>query len=152
MRTLGVDFGRSRTGLALSDPHGLTCSPLEVLQERNEDRLLQKIVRTAEEHEVARIVVGLPRPLAGGTNPQCEEVLTFVEKLGGRSPVPVTTWDERFTSKLARKWKDQESSAGLRGRLLHVAELLGLSSESEEEHMSYPSQPPSVAVAERARR
>ena len=101
MRTLGVDLGRSRTGLALSDPHELTCSPLEVLQERNEDRLLQKIVRTAEQHEVARIVVGLPRPLAGGTNPQCEEVMAFVEKLTRQSPVPVTTWDERFTSKLA---------------------------------------------------
>jgi putative Holliday junction resolvase len=101
MRALGVDLGRSRTGLALSDPYGISCTPLEVLAERNEDELLQKIVQIAEDHQVVRIVVGLPRPLAGGTNRQSEEVKVFVEALSRRSSVPVAMWDERFTSKLA---------------------------------------------------
>ncbi len=112
MRILGVDLGRSRTGLALSDPHGLTCSPLEVLEERNEERLLQKIVQVAEKHEVTRIVVGLPRPLAGGTNPQSEEVTVVAEALSRRSPVPVVTWDERFTSKMAERGKVKGKAKG----------------------------------------
>lgn len=103
MRTLGVDLGRRRTGLALSDPHELTCSPLGVVEERNQEQLLQKVVQLAEEHGVSQIVVGLPRPLAGGTNSQLEAVVLFVEALAARSSVPVTTWDERFTSKLAEK-------------------------------------------------
>ena len=107
MRLLGVDLGRSRTGLALSDPHEVACSPLEVLEERNEEQLLQKIMQVAEEHDVAQIVVGLPRPLSGGTNPQYEGVLVFVEALTGRSPVPVVTWDERFTSKLAERGRSR---------------------------------------------
>jgi len=112
MRVLGVDLGRARTGLALSDPHGLTCSPLNVLEERNREYLLQKIVRTAEEHEVMRIVVGPPRPLAGGTNAQSEEVEMFVKALATRSAVPVVTWDERYTSKLARAVESERRSGG----------------------------------------
>ena len=112
MRILGVDLGRSRTGLALSDPLGLTCSPLEVLEERNEERLLQKIVQVAEENEVARIVVGMPRPLAGGTNPQSEEITLLAEALGRRSPVSVVTWDERFTSKLAERGEVKGKAKG----------------------------------------
>jgi RNase H-fold protein (predicted Holliday junction resolvase) len=50
MRILGVDLGRRRTGLALSDTHEVTCSPFEVLEERNEEQLLLKIMRVAEEH------------------------------------------------------------------------------------------------------
>ncbi len=108
MRILGVDLGRRRTGLALSDPHALTCSPLEVLEERNEEQLLQKIMRVADEQKVVRIVVGLPRPLAGGTNTQLEAVLGFVAVLKARSPVPVTTWDERFTTKLAEEGRKRD--------------------------------------------
>jgi putative Holliday junction resolvase len=111
MRVLGIDLGRARTGLALSDPHELTCSPLEVLEERNREHLLQKIMRIAEEHEVTRIVVGLPRPLAGGTNAQSEEVKVFVKALATRSTVPVVTWDERYTSKLARAGGSERRSS-----------------------------------------
>jgi len=113
MRILGVDLGSVRTGLALSDPHGVTCTPLDVLEERNEERLLQKIVQIAREHQVARIVVGLPRPLGGGTNPQSEAVAMFAKALGRRSAAPVSTWDERFTSKLAERG---EATVKARGR------------------------------------
>jgi putative pre-16S rRNA nuclease len=103
VRVLGVDLGLRRTGLALSDPAGVTCSPLEIVQEREKGSLLLRIMQVAEDYEVDRIIVGLPRPLAGGTNRQVEEVLAFVESLSSRSEVPVATWDERFTSKLARR-------------------------------------------------
>ncbi|MFH0917446.1 MAG: Holliday junction resolvase RuvX [bacterium] len=108
MRILGIDLGGRRTGLALSDPLGMTCSPLEVVQERDEEQLVLRIMEVARELEVGMIVVGLPRPLAGGTNRQVESVLAFVALLEERGARPVVTWDERFTSKLAEKGRSRK--------------------------------------------
>ena len=101
MRFLGVDYGDSYTGLAISDPLGITCSPLSVVCERDESRLIASIVAEVARLHVERIVVGVPRPLSGGVNEQKETVLKFVGHLELEAPVPVCTWDERFTSKLA---------------------------------------------------
>lgn len=101
MRSMGIDFGDRRTGLALSDPLGVTCTPLEVIEERDRKRLVERIVEVAGEHKVGKVVVGLPRPLSGGTNPQSERVLALVAALEKRLTIQVATWDERFTSKLA---------------------------------------------------
>jgi putative Holliday junction resolvase len=103
VRVLGIDHGRSRTGLALSDPLGLICSPLATIQERDEERLIADIVGVAKNNDVGRIVLGLPRPLSGGSNRQLESVLSFKLRLESQAAVPVLTWDERFTSKLAEK-------------------------------------------------
>ncbi len=101
MRVLGVDYGSARTGLALSDPLGITCSPLGVIEEKDTERVVAKIGQTAREHQVERIVVGLPRPLSGGSNRQVEVTVEFKERLQDAVPLPVTVFDERFTSKLA---------------------------------------------------
>lgn len=102
MRSLGVDVGAVRTGLALSDPQGITCRPLEVLTERDRAVLATAITAVAEREGAEIIVVGLPRPLSGTRNAQQAEVETFVDLLTARAGRPVVTWDERFTSKLAR--------------------------------------------------
>jgi putative Holliday junction resolvase len=98
---MGLDIGGRRTGVALSDPLGVTCRPLVVVDESDQDRLVERIVALAEEHGVEELVVGLPRPLSGGTNRQVETVWGFVRVLGERAGLPVRTWDERFTSKMA---------------------------------------------------
>jgi putative Holliday junction resolvase len=109
LRLLGVDYGKSRTGLALSDPMGITCRPLVVLTERDMYRLIQEILRMAALEGADGLVVGLPRPLSGGTNQQMQDVLVFVDKLKTASAVPVHTWDERFTSSLAEKGSKRDS-------------------------------------------
>lgn len=103
MRVLGIDLGGTRTGLALSDPLGLICSPLGTIVERDAGALTRKIVEAAGEHGVGRIVIGLPRPLSGGTNEQIETVLSFRARLERETDIRVVTWDERFTSKLAEQ-------------------------------------------------
>ena len=107
MRVLGVDFGRARTGLALSDPVGVACSPLGVVTERDEERLIESIATVTTDHQVGEIVVGLPRPLSGGTNRQMADVLTFVGRLQSSVAVPVRVCDERFTSKLAERGRSR---------------------------------------------
>ena len=115
MRCLGVDLGDARTGLALSDPLGVVCSPLEVVEERDRDRLLLRIVEAAKENGAGKIVVGLPRSLRGGANTQADKVLVFVEALTGAEGFEVDTWDERFTSRMAeahgRKGKPRDAVA-----------------------------------------
>jgi putative Holliday junction resolvase len=112
VRSLGLDLGDRRTGVALSDPLGVTCSPLEVIEEPDEERLILRIIELVRGLEVQEIVVGLPRPLAGGSNKQLERVQEFVAALEVRSGMTVKTWDERFTSKLAGEprcktgWRD----------------------------------------------
>jgi putative Holliday junction resolvase len=101
VRSLGIDLGDRRTGVALSDPLGVTCRPLDVIDECNEARLIERIVELARSFEAAEIVVGLPRPLSGGSNRQLERVLAFVTALEVQTGMMVKTWDERFTSKLA---------------------------------------------------
>lgn len=103
MRALGIDYGRTRTGLALSDPLGVSCSPFDVVTERDEERLALRIASVAMEKEVGEIIVGLPRPLGGGTNQQMRDVLSFAARLESVTTVPVRVWDERFTSKLAQR-------------------------------------------------
>ncbi len=109
MRLLGIDLGSSRTGLALSDPMGMICSPLKTLEERDEGRLIERIAAVVEERGVTTVVVGLPRPLSGGTNRQLESVLAFKTRLERELSVPVVTWDERFTSKLAQQGKTRSN-------------------------------------------
>ena len=132
MRILGVDLGRRRTGLALSDPLGMTCAPLEVVEERDGELLLLRIVEVASERKVGTIVVGLPRPLRGGTNRQLESVLQFVEALKMRIGIEVATWDERFTSRLAEKGRRRTTALDavaacymLQGYLDHRAGMRG---------------------------
>lgn len=103
MRVLGVDYGGSRTGLAISDVEGVTCRPVKVIAERDMDKVVQAIMAVAAEEGAGAVVVGLPRPLSGGTNRQMQDVLCFVDGLRTECSLPVETWDERFTSRLAEK-------------------------------------------------
>jgi putative Holliday junction resolvase len=103
VRVLAVDVGESRSGLALSDPLGITCSPLAVVEERRAEALVARIAETVRTHDVGEIVVGVPRPLKGGTNQQVQAVMSFVDALSQATSVPVYTWDERFTTKLAER-------------------------------------------------
>lgn len=128
MRFLGVDVGAVRTGLALSDPHAISCRPLEVLRLRDREALADAVTAVAEREEAGTIVVGLPRPLSGARNAQQEEVESFVALLSGRTRFRVVTWDERFTSKMARgsrpRGQAEDSVAAchlLQGYLDHLA-------------------------------
>ncbi|GAB4241913.1 MAG: Holliday junction resolvase RuvX [Thermoleophilia bacterium] len=115
-RVLAIDYGTARTGLALSDPLGVTCRPLEILREKDRRRLLARIEDVVRREAVAEIVVGLPRPLAGGSNEQLRRVEQFAQELAESASVPVKTWDERFTSKLARAGMAESRPRGGRAR------------------------------------
>ena len=104
MRILAVDVGDRRIGLAVCDEQEMIATPLDTIDNvRNMNDGLRKVLVRAEEEEVGEIVVGLPIPLSGGTNERLAAVEHFVAQLRKLSHVPVTTMDERMTTKIAER-------------------------------------------------
>ena len=102
-RVLGVDVGTRRTGLAISDVLGITCRPLVVFRANDTKDIVRHIITAAQEHEVEAIVVGVPRSLRGTPNQQLAHTETVIKLLRHTVFIPVHTWDERYTTKMARR-------------------------------------------------
>ena len=102
-RVLALDYGRAHCGAAVSDPLGTIASPLDPIADPSSDAGLREITALVAEREVQMVVVGLPVGLSGQRGPQATETLAFVERLRDVLDVPVETYDERFTSALARR-------------------------------------------------
>jgi len=102
VKVLALDYGRARTGVAVSDPTGTIARPLCVVEAAGRDRLAQ-LAALIDEHEVERVVVGLPLTLRGERGEQARETESFVEELTHVTAVPVVTYDERFTTDLAEQ-------------------------------------------------
>ena len=103
MHILGIDYGKKRLGLALSDEGQTLASPLPVYQRRGNKQDLAHLTRLAKEKEVGRIVVGLPRNMDGTLGEMAQEVLTFVDALKGKIDLSVDTFDERLTTAEAER-------------------------------------------------
>ena len=101
VRVIALDFGRARTGVAVSDPTGELARPLTVVEAAATPAGLTRVAEIAAEHEVELVVVGLPLTLKGEWGEQARETERFVEALRTRLAVPVELFDERFTSTLA---------------------------------------------------
>lgn len=107
MRFLGVDYGRKRIGLALSDASGTLARPWETVvaggtpaaSARVVHARVERFVReTLGEDRVEAIVVGLPRRLNGMDNDQTTGARAFAAALAETTGLPVHLQDERLTS------------------------------------------------------
>jgi putative Holliday junction resolvase len=95
-RVLGIDYGSRRVGISLSDPLRIIASGAGVMQ--NTPPLVKHIARIVDDQHVVLIVVGMPYAPDGGTGKKGEEVLRFIQRLESAVAIPVTTWDESFTT------------------------------------------------------
>ena len=103
MKVLALDFGRARTGVAVSDPTGTVARPLGVVEAAATDAGLGRIAALAAEQDAEEIVVGLPLTMRGARGEQAQETEEFVERLREHVRIPVVTFDERFTTDLAEQ-------------------------------------------------
>jgi putative Holliday junction resolvase len=110
---MGLDVGDRRIGIALSDETRTLASGLVTYERVGPRKDLKALGALAREHQVAELVVGLPRRLDGSIGPQAEKVLAFAAALGQATRLPVATWDERLTSVAAA---EALAEAGHRGR------------------------------------
>jgi putative holliday junction resolvase len=101
VKVLALDYGSARTGVAVSDPTGTVARPLGVVERAASEDGIARLVELAREENVERIVVGLPITLRGEHGSQAEETDRFVELLRAAVDLPVESFDERFTTKLA---------------------------------------------------
>jgi putative Holliday junction resolvase len=100
LKVVALDFGSTRTGVAVSDPTGTLARPLGVV-ERAGGRGMDELVALIRDEAPERVVVGLPLTLRGQRGEQAQATEAFVDALRGRLDVPVETWDERFTTTIA---------------------------------------------------
>ncbi|MEJ2068798.1 MAG: Holliday junction resolvase RuvX [Syntrophobacterales bacterium] len=98
VRILALDVGRKRIGLAVSDPLGLTAQGLMVLERRDWDQDLDRLLKIARPYQVQEVLVGLPRHLNGRLGEQAEEILALAQALGEALQAKVVTWDERLST------------------------------------------------------
>jgi putative Holliday junction resolvase len=101
VKVLALDYGSARTGVAVSDPTGTLARPLEVVENASTPAGLRQLAELVRSEEVATIVVGLPVTLRGERGAQAEETEAFVSALRAVTDVPIESFDERFTTKLA---------------------------------------------------
>lgn len=104
MRSLGIDYGERRIGLALSDATGLLASPWKRIENDGNVRAAAKrlgdAIRAlqAEGDGLGAIVIGLPRHLSGDANDQTARVQKLAALLANEVVIPITLQDERLTS------------------------------------------------------
>jgi len=103
MRTLALDLGMKKVGLAISDPLGITAQPLDVLIRKNKVDDLRHIKDIIRDRNVTKIVVGLPLNMDGKPGERAKETYKFVEELKGEVEIPIRLWDERLTTMQANR-------------------------------------------------
>jgi putative holliday junction resolvase len=101
MRVLALDYGAARTGVAISDETGTIAQPLTVVGRVDESDGFDALLAVVREQAPATVVVGLPVSLDGREHAQARRARSFAERLAAAIQVPVTTYDERFTTSVA---------------------------------------------------
>jgi putative holliday junction resolvase len=111
VKVLALDYGPARTGVAVSDATGTVARPLEVVERAASVEGLGRLVQLVRDEGAERVVVGLPLTLAGEVGEQARATEEFLATLRERLDVPVETYDERFTTKLAGAGGDDARAA-----------------------------------------
>ena len=118
---MGVDYGHKRVGIALSDGLGIAAHPFDVLEAGA--GLQRRLAALVSEHDVTRVVIGLPVSLDGSERASARGARRFAERVGASLDVEVVLYDERFTSRIAEGVliAAGTSRAGRRSRVDKVA-------------------------------
>ena len=100
MRTLGIDYGDSRVGIAISDALGITAQGLETIHHKGNDKIiLRRLDEIMQEYEIDTIVVGKPLNLNGTAAERVEVTNKFIHKLKCKyNKIKIDTIDERLTT------------------------------------------------------
>lgn len=101
-RSLGIDHGDARIGVAISDDLGMLAHPHSTIRVAEGDPIA-KIAELATKERIGTIVLGMPRNMNGTYGPAAEKVRAFAEQLRAAVSCPVKLWDERLTTVAAQR-------------------------------------------------
>ena len=97
-RLMGLDYGDSRTGVAVSDLLGITAQGVESIKYTGEKQLIHRLREIIDEYNVKKIVIGLPLNMNATSGKRVEKTEKFIEKLKKEFDIEVVTIDERLTT------------------------------------------------------
>ena len=100
-RILGVDYGDTRTGIAVSDPSCFLASAVEMINDIRADVVMKRIIECAQKYDVCEIVLGDPINMNGTVGPRSEKARAFGRELEEKSGIKVIMYDERCTTVVA---------------------------------------------------
>jgi len=104
---LALDYGTARCGCAISDPTGTLVTPLEAVQPPDAEAIADLVASSGAE----RVVVGLPTTLGGEEGEQARLSRAFAAELAELLDVPVETYDERLTTRMAERSAQEGAQA-----------------------------------------
>ena len=97
-RLLGIDPGKKRIGLAISDEDKLVSTPLKTILKKKNFDFIKEIKEIIEENNIKGIVVGNPLNMDGSKGSSSQSSNDFARNLSNNISIPVTMWDERLSS------------------------------------------------------
>ncbi len=116
MKIMAVDYGDSRTGLAMCDMGEILASPLETVFEKDFERCVERVAQIAIEKKAQMIIVGDPINMNGTRGPRSEKCSLFAEKLRALVEVEVRMWDERSSTVTAITYMNETNTRGKKRR------------------------------------
>lgn len=112
MKILAVDFGDTRTGLAMCDRTEFLASPIGIITEKAFAKVAEKIVYATREYAAEMVVIGLPLNMDGSRGARAEKAEKLAGVLRGVLTIPVELWDERSTTITAVNILSQNGTYG----------------------------------------
>lgn len=106
MRILCLDVGERKIGIAMSDRTLSIAQGMKVYRRESLKQDMEELKGIINENEVKKLVIGLPKDLSGALGKKAREVISFAEEVKRRVSIPVTLWDERFSTNEAHRYFD----------------------------------------------
>lgn len=103
MKYAGIDYGKRRTGVAVSDDAARVAVTKETIEASGQDEVIARIKAIVDEDDINIVVVGMPVNMDGESTEMTAAVERFVEKLRNHLTIPVQTTDERLTTEMAKQ-------------------------------------------------
>ena len=97
-RLLGIDPGKNRVGLAISDEDKLVSTPFKTLVKKNNSSFINEIKEIIDENSIKGIIIGNPINMDGSKGPSAQSAKDFAKYLSNNVSIPITMWDERLSS------------------------------------------------------
>jgi len=102
-RLLGIDPGKRNVGIAICDPSHAVATPYETIQVTKLNNFIEALNKIIIENDIKGIVVGHPINMDGSEGPRSQSTKDFVKNISKYINLPITLWDERFSSEGAFK-------------------------------------------------
>lgn len=112
MRIMGIDYGDSRVGVAVSDPLGITAQGVGTLQNKGKKQLSAQLLQILEEYKPEKIVLGMPKNMDGTLGFRAEETYKFEKLLKTLTEAEIILWDERLTTVGAAVFLNETNTRG----------------------------------------